>query len=182
MNKPGFGRIPLFLAAGLVIGIGMGAVIFFSGGTGRQSREIRPSAQVGLPFPDFEAETVDGDRIMFSDLAEKAVVINFWAAWCEPCKEEMPLLDEYAKKYPQIEILAINYDEPLQSVQRYINNNGIGLRILMDPGGKIANQFRVFGFPTTFFIDAEGIFQANHIGQLNAQLMDLYLEKIGITP
>ena len=182
MNKPGVGRIPLFLAAGLVIGIGLGAAIFFGGGTGRQSRDMSSSAQVGQLFPDFEAETMDGNQFKFSELSQKAVVINFWATWCEPCKEEMPLLDEYAEKFPQIEILAINYDEPLQSVQRYINNNGIGLLILMDPGGKIASQFRVFGFPTTFFIDAEGIFQANHIGQLNAQLMDLYLEKIGITP
>jgi cytochrome c biogenesis protein CcmG, thiol:disulfide interchange protein DsbE len=182
MNTPGKGKIYLFLLTGLIIGLSLGAAIFFGGGVSRQGREDRPFPQVGKQFPNFKLETLDGNTISFERLTQQPVILNFWATWCEPCKEEMPLLQAYEVKYPEIVVIGINYDEPLQTVRRFVENNDVAFQILLDPGGKISNQFKVFGFPTTFFIDANGVLQANHIGQLNEQLMDLYLEKIGIIP
>jgi len=165
-----------------MIGLSLGIVVFFSGGSGRQIRDVQPFPQIGKEFPAFELETLDGPKLGLEYFSNRPVIINFWATWCEPCKEEMPLLEAYANRYSEISIIGINYDEPLQIVRRFVEDQEITFYILMDPGGKISNQFKVFGFPTTFFIDAEGILQSNHIGQLNEQLMDLYLEQIGIKP
>jgi thiol-disulfide isomerase/thioredoxin len=183
----------LLLTAGVFIGLGIGAVILFGFGPGRLifTRWIgsawadAPSLvpEINRTASDFELETLSGEKIHLADLRGKPVVINFWATWCGPCRIEMPLLQKYYDLYsPDVAVLAINYDEPVEKVRSYIEELGLSFPILLDPHTKVENLYYVRAFPTTFFLDADGIIRYQHIGALNEAQLAAYLDQIGVSP
>ena len=172
----------LILAAGLLIGAGIGIIVLFWGprGSGKEA-QIPPA--VGLGAADFSISTLTGEMVKMDSLRGQPVVLNFWATWCPPCKEEMPLLDAYAKDLAgEAFFLAIDAEEDDAVVQNYIDQSGVELAIGMDRDGGVADQYFVHSFPVTFFIDRDGIIRAQHIGQLNEKLLVKYLAEIGIEP
>jgi cytochrome c biogenesis protein CcmG, thiol:disulfide interchange protein DsbE len=172
-----------FLLFGLSIGVALGALIIFSGDnpTGETSRRLPPT--VGSPVEDFELQMLDGERRSLSSYAGTPIVMNFWATWCPPCKEEMPLLDQFAEQYAgEVVILGINYNEEERVVQEYVSAEGIKFPIMLDFTGAVSTQYFVRNYPTTFFIDAEGVLRAQHLGLLTEDLLGRYLQTIGIEP
>ncbi len=136
---------------------------------------------VGAIAPDFKLATLNGEEIRLVDLRGKPVIINFWATWCAPCVIEMPILQEYSEIYDlDIEVLAINADEPSAKVQEFIDEIGVTFTILMDPGAILQELYRIRGYPTTFFLDAKGIIRAQHIGLLNEEQIGNYLLEVGV--
>lgn len=130
--------------------------------------------------PD-ELFNLDGEAIALSDFEGTPMLVNFWATWCPPCLEEMPLIQEYADRYDgELVVLAINAGEDEAVVRNFISQHQIELTFLLDPSSIVARQFRVFGFPTTLFFDETGDLVSTHIGELNAGLIDRYLVKIGL--
>lgn len=170
----------LVLAAGLLIGAGIGIIVlFWAPLIGKQQAQVPPA--VGLEAADFSVETLSGEIIKMSELRGQPVVLNFWATWCPPCKEEMPLFDAYAKNFAgEVFFLAVDAQEEDAVVQSYVDQSGVSLAIGMDRDGNVADRYFVHSFPVTFFIDGDGIIRAQHIGQLNAKLLVKYLAEIGI--
>lgn len=125
---------------------------------------------------------IDDNLIDLSGFIGQPILINFWATWCTPCTEEIPLLISYSEKYPQLMIIGISSYESHSTVDKFIKNIPIPYLILLDSEGKIADQFKIVGYPTSFFVDTEGKLQSTHLGQLDASLLDNYLAQIGITP
>ncbi len=94
----------------------------------------------------------------------------------------MPLLQSLAEENQDLIVLGVNNNETVAVIERFVKTLQISFDILLDVDGKIAGKFQVFGFPTTYFIDREGILRATHIGQLDEGLLTIYLEKIGQQP
>lgn len=137
---------------------------------------------VGYGAPDFTLTNLDGKSVHLRDFRGRVVVINFWATWCEPCRTEMPILQS-AYRVNQLlglEILAVNFDESRSEVQEFRDQMSLGFTMLLDPGGVIQRLYRVSGYPTTFFVDREGVIRAQHVGHLNESQLDEYLESLGI--
>lgn len=131
--------------------------------------------------PDFKLETLDGSELALSDFLGKTVMINFWATWCPPCRAELPLFENYAKRFSEdLVILAINSGEEKSTVQAFVDEFAYDLTFLLDPTNSAGVKYQVRGLPTTIFVDPDGNVQFTHIGQLDDQLLPLYLEKLGV--
>lgn len=124
----------------------------------------------GLTGPAFEASPWAGPVGAFSlvdtsgktwraaDIAGRAVMINFWASWCEPCRAEMPTLQQLADLYgpEKLLVLAVNFKEPAARALQFAKTTGVTLPVLLDLDGKAARQWGVKVFPTTLMIDSRG--------------------------
>lgn len=122
-----------------------------------------------------------GDPVTLSDFKGKAVLVNFWATWCPPCLDEMPLIDDYADRFKEeLVVLAINAGENEPVVRNFAAEYDFSFNILLDPTNSAAKRYHVYGYPTTMFFDEEGDIQSTHIGELNEKLLINYLLKIGI--
>lgn len=172
----------ILLLGGLAFGGLLGLLIFLGGNQPLTAQRERQIPQSGQKFPDFSLESLDGEKIAFSELVGKPIVVNFWATWCDPCKEEMPLFEAIYRENSGIVVLGVNYNEPANIIRRFVEERGITFPVLLDADGKIAERFQVFGFPTTYFIDRDGILRGTHVGQLDEQILLSYLEKIGAAP
>ncbi len=173
----------LFLAGGLLIGLVAGGILLF-GLPGRTAASRRPPPpSTGMAVADFELEGLNRKMNSLSDLRGKPVVLNFWATWCPPCREEMPLLERYAQVLKdEVQFIGVNYAEDAVTVQNYITANRISFPIWLDERGSVADLYYIDSYPNTFFIDAEGVLKAQHIGQLSEDLLLKYLAAIGVKP
>ena len=135
----------------------------------------------GALAPDFTLETTNGETISLSDFRGKAVLINFWATWCGPCRTEMPFIQSRFERYaPDLVVLAVDYDEPKDLVVEFVEELGLTFTVLLDPGGLIQNVYLVRGYPSSFFVDANGVIQAVHIGVMAESQLDEYLAQVGL--
>lgn len=141
-----------------------------------------PLAVVGQPAPDFELQAAGGAAVQLSALIGHPVVLNFWATWCEPCRAEMPALQRAADRFADqgLRVLAINFDEPEADVLAFGQELDLSMPLLLDPGAEVQRLYRVLGYPTTYFVDAEGRLAAQHIGVLDDRLLEGYLGQIGV--
>ena len=181
----------LVLVAGLIVGVGLGVLIFFGTGNGKRlfgaqeiaaGKSLSTSPAIGSPAPDFELTNLAGARIRLSELRGTVVLINFWATWCGPCRLEMPAIQErYERYHPELAVLAVDFDEPAGEVQKFVDELGLTFEVLLDPGAKVQDLYRVRGYPTTYLLDTEGIVQVHHIGLMTEEQLDRYLAQVGVS-
>jgi cytochrome c biogenesis protein CcmG, thiol:disulfide interchange protein DsbE len=127
----------------------------------------RPSADLGRPAPTFALPTVaDPERtISLDDLRGKRVVLNFWASWCDPCREEAPTFARVARaNAPDATFLGVNILDGRDAALAYARRYRIPFESVRDARGTIAKRFGVTGAPETFFIDASGRLAGHYIG------------------
>lgn len=115
--------------------------------------------RVGQPAPDFRVRDLEGRIIQLSALRGRVVVVNFWATWCGPCREEFP---EFEKAYREqrdqgVVILAINVGEPAGKAASFQEQFGSTFPILLDPDSAVLRQYGMRGIPDSVFIDREGV-------------------------
>ena len=131
----------------------------------------RPAApEVNRAAPDFQLRTLDGGTVRLSDLRGRPVVINFWATWCPPCREEMPLLVEAYERHRDegLVILAVNVRESEQQARSFAEEFGLRFPVALDLRGRAADRYRTYQFPESYFIDREGIIRSKAIGAMSA--------------
>jgi cytochrome c biogenesis protein CcmG, thiol:disulfide interchange protein DsbE len=143
-----------------------------------------PAPVVGAPAPEFSAMDPDGTPTALLDLRGKTVILNFWATWCDPCREELPLLAGVAKTYADsLTVLAVETGEPAEEVRAFSSELGLEhLRVLTDPAGRIGGLYLVRGLPTTFFIDPAGVIRRIKIGTLDSGELESILSLMGVEP
>ena len=112
----------------------------------------------GEPAPALQAIDLAGKTWRLADLRGRAVLVNFWATWCPPCRAEMPSLQDMAAIYgpDKIVVLAINFKESRNTAARFAQASALSLPVLLDPDGSIARQWGARVFPTTVLIDSTG--------------------------
>jgi len=135
-------------------------------------REVRERA-TGDRVPAFGMQDLQGRPVEFADLAGRVVVLNFWATWCAPCRREIPLLNQIHARYVAAgaTVLGVAVGEPAATVAAFLQEFDIDYSIWVDPPGtavsaELLERFGVLGFPTTFFIDRQGVIQDVYIGEL----------------
>jgi hypothetical protein len=98
-----------------------------------------------------------GKPVALLSLKGQALLINFWASWCEPCREEMPSLVQLAQLQPgKLRVLAVNFKQSMATAQRFKDATGLDLPVLYDPDGALARAWGIRVFPSTVLIDANG--------------------------
>lgn len=128
---------------------------------------------------DFTLETLDGKQVALKDFAGQPVFVNFWATWCLPCLEEMPIIQEMYEEHPgAFAVIAVS-DEPLDTIRAYVEKYGYTFPVYVDRGGEMGQNYQVLFMPTSVFIDAKRVIQARHLGPLNRSQFTSYLERIG---
>ena len=134
----------------------------------------------GAEAPDFALETIDGETVRLSDYRGQPVVINFWATWCTPCREEMPLLQETYEAHREegLVVLGVNVRESPEDVVRFLRQVGVDFPALLDPNLVVVEQYRVTSLPITFFIGRDGELKTLVVGGMSKTVLDDRLEKI----
>ncbi len=166
----------LLLLPLIVIGA---ALLAACGGGAGEDLEVAPV--LGSLAPDFELENLDGETVRLSDFRGQPVLINFWATWCGPCRVEMPDIQARHEKYaPDLVILAVDFDEPKETVQFFVDELELTFPILLDPGGKIQQLYLVRGYPSSYFVDREGLIQVVQIGVMTGNQLDEFLAEVGL--
>ena len=124
----------------------------------------KPLSIKNLKFKDLNLQDVD-----LSNKKGNIMIINFWATWCLPCREEMPSLEKLAQNYSDIKIYPINMEKPSKLRTRdFYNSIGVtGLDIYFDPEFKLVKQFKVRGMPTSILINKNGMEFARVIGEID---------------
>jgi len=108
--------------------------------------------------PEFATRDMTGHLWRLRDLKGRAVLINFWASWCEPCLNEMPSLQTVAELYgpDTLVVLAVNFKLSIPTIQNFVQKTALQLPVLPDPQGLVARQWGVKAFPTTVLVAADG--------------------------
>ena len=125
----------------------------------RRTGSLAPGQVIGRVAPDFSLKTLDGKTLTLSDLRGKAVVLNFWATWCPPCKVELPWFVDLQKQYgPQgLQVVGISEDEGSKDkVAQFVKEMGVNYTIAVDDNSVSEKYGDVEDLPTTFYIDRNG--------------------------
>jgi peroxiredoxin len=126
---------------------------------------------------DFTLETVDGEKISLQDYVGKAVLINFWATWCPPCRAEIPDIQATyeARQGDGFVVLGVNVEESRATVEQFMGDIEMTYPVLLDERGQVLRMYRINGLPMSVLVDQEGVIQARHVGYLTADQLDKYL-------
>ena len=129
--------------------------------------------QEGEPAPVFALEFADGTKLSTENLAGRALLINFWATWCGPCRHEIPIILEQQDRHPEdLLVLAVNVKENREQVTDFVTEFAMNIPVILDPSGDIVRQFEVRGYPTSIFVDASGDLVARWQGVLDAAKLE----------
>jgi peroxiredoxin len=123
---------------------------------------------VGGPAPEISLKDLQGHEVRLSDFRGKVVLLNFWATWCKPCKEEMPAMQTSYDKLRDkgFVVLAVNELEDTDRVAEHIRTHGHTFEVVMDRNNNVANRYGVVGLPASFVIDPQGIVRERITGNL----------------
>jgi thiol-disulfide isomerase/thioredoxin len=124
----------------------------------RPPSESESTIQIGSSAPKFTLRDLSGQMVSLDQYRGKVVMLDFWATWCGPCRISMPKFEELQKEYPSaLVLLAINVQEPAQTVRDYVKEQSIGSRVLLDEEGSVAQAYGTIGIPMEVLIDKQGI-------------------------
>ena len=154
------------LAAGLAVVVPLLAVLVMN--LGRNPHAI-DSPLVGRPAPPFTLVPAGGgEPVSLDGLKGRPVVLNFWATWCVPCYQEHAVLVSTARAWGAgAQFLGVVYEDEEPRVLEWLRRQGSGYPSLLDPEGKIAIAYGVYGVPETYFISPQGTIVAKHVGPLD---------------
>lgn len=144
-----------------------------------------PESVMDRPAPDFTLTTLDGGSIRLPDLAGEIVFLNFWATWCAPCQNEMPLLQTLHDDYGAdgVRVIAVTNPDDGQNeagIRAFVEQHGLTLTVALETAPDIYTRFEVAQIPITFILDRSGVVRYRHIGELHADDVQTYLERLGV--
>ncbi len=118
------------------------------------------------PAAEFTLSGPEGRAVSLREFRGRVVLLNFWATWCVPCREEIPAMQALARDLgPRgLVVLAVNYEEDPETVQAFVRDTGLTLPVLLDRDGAVARRYRVAGLPTSVFVDRRGAVAGSVIG------------------
>lgn len=175
-EKPG--RSWLLTALPLVVFLALAAVFYKQLAGGGATSDL-PSALIGRDAPKSNMEPLiglkeNGQQVpaFTSELyADKVSLVNVWASWCAPCRQEHPLLVEL-RKNDDVQILGLNYKDKTENALRFLGQLGNPYDAVgVDPKGRVAIEWGVYGVPETFVVNSDGVIIHRHVGPLTAEIM-----------
>ena len=171
-------RRRLLLATWLLAGVAA-LVLLLTVSVGRPTGPV-DTPIVGRPAPAVDLESLGGGRLSLAELRGSPVVLNFWASWCIPCREEASLLTAAAADYePQgVRVIGVVYQDSAENARDFMERYGQSYPGLLDPDGRTAIDYGVFGIPETFLIDAAGIVRSRQLGPVTAEGLQRQIEAV----
>lgn len=133
--------------------------------------------------PDFTVLDKDGNTVRLSEKFGKPIVINFWATWCPPCKQELPDFDKLCKEYgDRVVFMMVNltdgYRDTVDGTKRFVSDKGYTFPVYFDTKDNAASAYNVSSIPQTTFIDAKGNIYTTRIGAMNEATLRIYLNAL----
>jgi thiol-disulfide isomerase/thioredoxin len=184
------------LVAALLLGLWQGGLLFGGSDAGGideppnlqpANTSVQTPNQFGLSVglkpgnlaPDFEFSDYQGKRYRLSDFRGHALVLNFWASWCGPCRQELPAMSAVLRIYQgRVSVIGMNNGESFKTGRRFLDQVGADLTAFgYDPGQDVAQRYAIEGMPTSFFVDADGVITRVMNGALTAGLMQSGVEE-----
>jgi len=142
------------------------------------SRAASADTKVGDAFPDLGSFKLEG---ALPDATKgKAVFVDFWASWCNPCRESFPVLNEMFKKYADrgLVIIGVNLDETKGDMEHFLKGNPASFPIVRDASEKVVKQLGIRTFPSSYILDKEGKVRFVHSGYHGEKTKKQYIEEI----
>lgn len=126
------------------------------------------AAAADVQAPAFTLQSVDGKTVSLAQFKGDVVMINFWASWCGPCRQEMPLLDSIYKQYKDMGfvLLGVNVEPNPHNADAWLRKTPVSYPVLYDPKSEVSQLYQVQAMPTTVIIDRQGIVRFVHNGYL----------------
>ncbi|MEJ2257306.1 MAG: TlpA disulfide reductase family protein [Woeseiaceae bacterium] len=140
---------------------------------------LAASSLEGRTAPDFALRSASGDNLRLSEYRGNVVMINFWATWCGPCRQEMPLLDELYDRYERVgfNLLGVNIDDDSSRAMQMVDELGVGFPVLFDARKEVSKLYDVEAMPVTVILDRQGTVRYVHHGY-KPGYEDKYLDQI----
>jgi DsbE subfamily thiol:disulfide oxidoreductase len=140
---------------------------------------LASSGLTGQPAPDFVLKSSTGENLRLSEQRGDVVMVNFWATWCGPCRQEMPLLDELYQRYERVgfKLLGVNIDDDSRKAMNMISELGVNFPVLFDSRKEVSRLYNVDAMPVTVIIDRDGTVRHVHQGY-KPGYEDKYLDEI----
>jgi peroxiredoxin len=136
-----------------------------------QQAAPNPGPAVGRTAIAFNVQTLDGKSVSLDTFHGKPLVVNFFASWCDPCREEMPLINELAAKGAKdgYAVLGIAVEDSRAAITEYVKEAKITFPVALDLNSTVKRSYRIFGPPATFFIDSQGIIRDMVLGPITPE-------------
>lgn len=159
----------LELAAGVVLlGATLGGAAYWSRSAPAVGPDAFPVARPAetIAAPEFELRDLAGQPVRLRDLRGRVVLVNFWATWCVPCREEMPALEALSRELgPRgLTVVGVNFKESRAEVEAFVREHGLGFPMVLDADGRTSQLYQVFALPATFVVDRQGALVGTVLG------------------
>jgi len=143
--------------------------------TGRSGEQL-----IGRRAPEFLADSINGKPVSLSNYPESPIILNFWASWCPPCRDETPHFEKIWRLYKEkdVVVIGINVQDDLNSANEYISEFDVTFINGMDKNGRIMVDYGVTGLPVTFFLDREGMIIGRWVGSIGASSLESRAEAL----
>lgn len=166
----------LFCAAGIAPGPAIG----WSQHEHNTGQSSAPS--VGGPAIPFELKSLEGKSVGLASFRGQPLVLNFFASWCDPCREEMPLINDLAFRSVKdgYSVLGIAVEDSRAAVAEFAKESNLAFPIVLDLNSTVKRAYRIFGPPATFFIDGQGVIRDVVLGPITVERARAAMKKVGI--
>ena len=140
---------------------------------------LASSGLEGQAAPDFALKSSTGENLRLSEYRGDVVMINFWATWCGPCRQEMPLLDELYNRYQRVgfNLLGVNIDDDSRRAMQMVEELGVNFPVLFDARKEVSELYKVNAMPVTVIVDRQGTVRYVHHGY-KPGYEDKYLDQV----
>jgi len=179
LNAKAYKLLIALAIAGLVLALAAAVLLLTQGdalkGTSSGQAPLKKEAA-----PDFTLTLLDGKKFHLGDHKGKPVMINFFASWCLPCREEMPVIEKIVGEYQPkgVIFLGVAVDDTEKKMKEFVARYGVSFPVGLDKTSEIQKTFGLYGIPTTYFIDKHGIINYFHSGTVTEELLQHELDKL----
>jgi peroxiredoxin len=149
----------------------------------QHSHEINTNAppSVGAPAIAFDLKSLDGKSVGLTSFRGKPLVLNFFASWCDPCRDEMPMINDLASKAAKdgYSVLGIAVEDSRAAVSEFAKETNLVFPIALDLNSTVKRAYRIFGPPATFFVDGQGIIRDVVLGPITPERAKEAMKRVG---
>lgn len=179
MNTKSYKLLIILAVVGLVLALAVAGLLLTQGDV-KNEVSSKPTQETKEAAPDFTLALIKGGDFHLADHKGKPILINFFASWCLPCRDEAPVLEKIAHEYGAkgVIFLGIAVDDTEEKMEDFMARYGVTFPVALDKTTSVQKSFGLYGIPTTYFINKQGIINYFHSGIVTEELLQHELDKL----